>query len=90
MCRENVTQEAIIGQRSPMRYSQKKKPSINRAEKVDQSSDTSSDEDFIEKSLMHMRIKTVSESTAEKKDNISSRDIKLLQGKVSRLENELR
>ena len=73
-----------------MRYSQKKKPSINRAEKVDQSSDTSSDEDFIEKSLMHMRIKTVSESTAEKKDNISSRDIKLLQGKVSRLENELR
>ena len=72
-----------------MRYSQRKKPSIKRAEEVDQSSDTSSDEDFIEKSLMHMRIKTVSESTAEKKDNISSRDIQLLQGKVSRLENEL-
>ena len=36
-----------------------------------------------------MRIKTVSESTAEKRDNISSRDIQLLQGKVSRLENEL-
>ena len=89
VCRENVTQEAIMGQRSPMRYSQRKKPSIKRAEKVDQSSDTSSDEDFIEKSLMHMRIKTVSESTAEKKDNISSRDIQLLQGKVSGLENEL-
>ena len=66
-----------------MRYSQKKKPRIKRAEEVDQSSDTSSDEDFIEKSLM--RIKTVSESTAEKKDNISSRDIQLLQGKVSRM-----
>ena len=72
-----------------MRYSQKEKPSIKRAEEVDQSSDTSSDEDFIEKPLMHMRMKTVSESTAEKKDNISSRDIQLLQGKVSRLENEL-
>ena len=72
-----------------MRYSQKKKPSIERTEEVDQSSDTSSDEDFIVKSLMHMQIKTVSESTAEKKDNISSRDIQLLQGKVSRLENEL-
>ena len=89
VCRENVTQEAIMGQRSPMRYSQKKKPSIKRAEEVDQSSDTSSDEDFIENSLMHMRIKTVSESTAEKKNYISSRDIQLLQGKVSRLENEL-
>ena len=32
-CRENVTQEAIMGQRSPMRYSQKKKPSIKRAER---------------------------------------------------------
>ena len=36
-----------------------------------------------------MRIKTVSESTAENKDNISSRDKHLLQGKVSRLEKEL-
>ena len=36
-----------------------------------------------------MQIKTVSESTAEKKDNISVRDIQLLQEKVSRLENEL-
>ena len=89
VCRENVIEEAIMGQRSPMRYSQKKKPCIKRAEEVDQSSDTSSDEDFIENSLMHMRIKTVSESTAEKKDNISSRDIQILQGKVSRLENEL-
>ena len=89
VCRENVTQEAIMGQRSPMRYSQKTKPSIKRAEEIDQSRDTSSDEDFIENSLMNMQIKTVSESTAEKKDNISSRDIQLLQGKVSRLENEL-
>ena len=32
VCRENVTQEAIKGQRSPMPYSQKKKPSIKRAE----------------------------------------------------------
>ena len=70
-------------------YSQKKKHSIKRAEEVDQSSDTSSDEDCIEKSQMHMQIKTVSESTVEKKDNISSRDIHLLLGKVSRLENEL-
>ena len=70
-----------------MRYSQKKKPSIKRTEEVDQSSGTSSDEDFIEKFLMHMQIKTVSESTAENKDNISSRDIQLLQGKISRLEN---
>ena len=67
-----------------MRYSQKKKPSIKRADEVDQSSDTSSDEDF-KKNLMHMRIKTVSESTAEKKDNISSRDIQLLQGKSADL-----
>ena len=89
VCRENVTQEAIMGQRRPRRYSQKKKPSIKRAEEVDSSSDTSSDEDFIEKSLMHMQIKTVSESTAEKKDNISSRDRQLLQEKVSRLENKL-
>ena len=88
--RENVTQEAIMGQRSPMRYTySQKKPSIKRAEEVDQNSDTKTDEDFIEKSLMHMRIKTVSESTAEKKDNISSRDIQLLRGKVSRLKNEL-
>ena len=87
VCRENVTQEAIMGQRSLRRYSQKKKTSIKRAEEVDSSSDTSSDEDFIEKSLMHMQIKTVSESTAEKKDNISSRDIQLLQEKISRLEN---
>ena len=43
VCRENVTQEAIMGQRSPRRYSQKKKSSIKRAEVVDSSSDTSSD-----------------------------------------------
>ena len=36
-----------------------------------------------------MQIKTVSESTLEKKGNISSRDIQLLLGKVSRFENEL-
>ena len=89
VCRANFTKEAIMDQTSPRRYSQKKKPSIKRAEEVDSSSDTSSDEDFIEKSLMHMQIKTVSESTADKKDNISSRDIQLLQGKVCRLENEL-
>ena len=89
VCKENVTQTAIMGQRSPRRYSQKKNPSIKRAEEVDSSSDTSSDEDFIEKSLMHMQIKTVSESTAQKKDSISSRDIQLLQEKVNRLENEL-
>ena len=35
-----------------------------------------------------MQIKTVSESNVEK-DNISSRGIQLLHGKVSRLENEL-
>ena len=56
---------------------------------VDQSSDLGSDEDFIEESLTHMQIKTVSESTVEKKDNISSRNIQVLLGKVSRLENEL-
>ena len=56
---------------------------------VDQSSDLSSDEDFIEESPMHMQVKTVSESTVEKKDNISSRDIQVLLGKVSQLENEL-
>ena len=37
---------------------------------VDQSSALSSDEDFIEESPMHMQIKTVSESTVEKKDKI--------------------
>ena len=89
VCRANSTKEARMDQKSVRHYSQKKKPSIKRAEEVDSSSDTSSDEDFIEKSLMHMQIKTVSESTAEKKDNILSRDIQLLQGKVSRLENEL-
>ena len=89
VCKENVTQEAVMGQRSPRCYSQKKKHSIKRAEEVDSSSDTSSDEDFIEKSLMHMQMKTVSESTAEKKDNIYSRDIQLLQEKGSQLENEL-
>ena len=36
-----------------------------------------------------MQIKTVSESTAVKKDNISPRDIQLLQEKVHRLENDL-
>ena len=56
---------------------------------VDQSSDLSSDEDFIEESPIHMQIKTVSESTVEKKDNISSRDIQVLLGKVSQLKNEL-
>ena len=89
MCRENVTQETIMGQRSLRRYSQKKKPSIKRTEEVDQSIDTTSYEDRIEKSLMHMQIKTVSESTVEKKDNISSIDKQLLLGKVSRLEDKL-
>ena len=72
-----------------MRYTQKKKPSIKRTEEVDSSSDTTSYEDRIEKSLIHMQIKTVSESTVEKKDDISSRDKQLLLGKVSRLEDEL-
>ena len=56
-----------------MRYTQKKKPSIKRTEEVDQNSDTTPYEDRIEKSLMHIQIKTVSESTVEKKDNISKR-----------------
>ena len=43
---------------------------MKRTEEVYFSSDTSSDEDFIEKSLMHMRIRTVSESTKEKRENV--------------------
>ena len=70
VCRVNFIKKAIMDQKSQMHYSQKKKPSIKRAEEVDSSSDTSSDEDSIEKSLMHMQSETVSESTAEKKDNI--------------------
>ena len=67
---------------------QKKKPSLKRTKEVDYSSDTGSDEDFIEKSLMHMSIKAVSESI-EEKENGSPREIQLLQGKISRLEIEL-
>ena len=84
LCVEQTSsKKAIMDQKSPRRYSQKKKPSIKRADEVDSSSDTSLDEYLLEKSLMHMQIKTVSDSTAEKKDNISSRGIQLLQGKVS-------
>ena len=88
VCRANVTQEAVMVQKSPLYHYQKKKPSIKRTEEVDYSSDTSSDEDFIEKSLMHMSIKALSESI-EEKENGSPREIQLLQGKISRLENEL-
>ena len=42
-------------------------------EYVCSSSDTSSGEDFIEKSLMHVIIKTVPESTEEEMENHSSR-----------------
>ena len=88
VCRANVTQEAVMDQKSPLYHYQKKKHSIKRAEEVDYRRDTSSDEDFIEKSLMHMSIKAVSESIEEKR-NGSLREIQLLQGKISRLENEL-
>ena len=37
---------------------------------------------------MRMRNKTVSESTVEKRKNVSEKNIKLLQGKIRRLENE--
>ena len=88
VCRANVTQEAVMVQKSPLYHYQKKKPSLKRTEEVDYSSGTSSDEDFIEKSLMHMSIKAVSESI-EEKENGSPREIQLLHGKISRLENEL-
>ena len=88
VCRANVTQEAVMVQKSPLYHYRKKKPSIKITEEVDYRSDTSSDEDFIEKSLMHMSIKAVSEFMEEKGKG-SPREIKLLQGKISRLENEL-
>ena len=53
-------------------------------------SDTSSDEDLIEKSLVHMRVKTVPESTEENRENGLSGNIQLLHGKTSGLENELK
>ena len=49
------------------------------------SSETSSDEDFIGKSMKHIRIKTVKGIT-EKEDNASKRDIHHLQGKFKQLE----
>ena len=39
---------------------------------------------------MHMRVKTVSESTEEKRENGLSGNIQLLHGKISGLENELK
>ena len=71
-------------------YNQQKKPSIKISEDVYSISDTSSDEDLIEKSLVHMRVKTVSESTEEKRENGLSGNIQLLHGKISGLENELK
>ena len=88
VCRANVTQEAVMDQKRPLYHYQKKKPCIKRTEEVDNSSDTSYHQDFIEKYLMHMSIKAVSESI-EEKENGSPREIQLLQGKISRPENEL-
>lgn len=58
------------------------------AEETYASSEMSSDDEFLEKSVTHLRIKTVNESVEE--NRVLSQEIALLQGKVRELENELR
>ena len=87
LCRTNIGHEGT-DQRSQSHY-YRKKPSIKRAEELYSSSETSSYEDFIGKSMKHMRIKTVKGIT-ENEENASKRDIHHLQGKVKQLESEVR
>ena len=71
-------------QKSPLYHYQKKTLSIKRTEEVDYSSNTSSDEDFIENSLMHMSIKAVSEPSEEKKKG-SLRELQLYRERLADL-----
>ena len=87
LCRTNIRQGGT-DQRSRLACN-RKKPSIKRAEELYSSSETSSDEDFIDRSMRYMRIKTVKETT-EEEENASKRDIQHLQGKMSQLESEIR
>ena len=85
LCRTDIGHEGT-DKRSQTHYHQKK-PSIKRAEDLYSTSETSSDEDFIGKSMKHMRIKT------QKRKKMLQREIQCihhLQGKVKQLESEVR
>ena len=91
VCRENMRQTEMIddARKKILHGQQKKKDRVKKFAHAKEysNSEMSSDDQFLEESMNHMRIKTVKRSAEE--NSTLSQEIEVLQKSVTRLEKEL-